>query len=137
MIGYLDSSVLMRIVLNQKGRLHEFSKLKRPISSKVLKTECLRTLDRARLARLLTEKEHYTAVGELYDSMDCIEWIQVSDKVLDKAGSNFAVSLGTLDAIHLCSAILWREQTSTDCVFLTHDNTLKKAAILAGFTVLG
>src|SRR5580658_5736899 len=128
MIGYVDSSVLLRLLLNQPKPLPEFSKLKRPIASKVLKTECLRTLDRFRRSALLTEDEHLTALNELYDCLDSVEWIEVSDRVLDKAGSYFPLSLGTLDAIHLSSALIWREGTGNDCVFLTHDTVLQKAA---------
>jgi predicted nucleic acid-binding protein len=137
MIGYLDSSVLLRVLLNQAGRLREFSRLTRPVSSKLLKTECLRALDRARLNRLLTEDEHLTALKELHEALESVEWIEVSSKVLDRAGGGFPVSLGTLDAIHLSSAILWREQAGADCAFLTHDSALQKAALAAGFTVLG
>jgi predicted nucleic acid-binding protein len=137
MIAYLDSSVLLRVLLNQPKSLSEFSKLTRPITSKILRTECLRTLDRFRRANLLTEDEHLSVLKEFHECLDSVEWIGVSDRVLERAGSYFPLSLGTLDAIHLSSALLWKEQTSMDCKFLTHDLVLKKAASAAGFQVLG
>ena len=137
MIGYLDSSVLLRLLLKQPHSLPEFTKLKRPIASKLLRTECLRSLDRFRRADLLTEEEHLASLQQFYDCIDSLEWIEISDRVLDRAGSYFPLSLGTLDAIHLSSAMLWKEQTESDCHFLTHDTVLQKAASASGFIVLG
>lgn len=137
MIAFLDSSVLMRALLNQPNALPEFGQITSPVASKLLRVESLRTLDRLRVRGLLTEVEFLRATEELRDSTSAIEWIEVTDSVLDRAGGNFAVALGTLDAIHLCSALLWREQTHTEMTFLTHDETLGRAARSLGFRVLG
>jgi hypothetical protein len=45
--------------------------------------------------------------------------------------------LGTLDAIHLATALLWRENTGSDLVMATHDGSLALAARAAGFRVIG
>ena len=37
-------------------------------------------------------------------------------------------ALGTLDALHLASAMLWRERRSTDLIFATHDPQQARAA---------
>lgn len=137
MIGYLDSSVLLRALLNQKGKLGELSQLKRPIASRLLKTECLRTLDRLRTLGSLSEDEFITAVEDLYEVLESIEFIEITDIVLERAGNSLPVALGTLDAIHLVSAILWREQFHESLTFLTHDVALAKAAIVQGFQVIG
>jgi len=137
MTGYLDSSVLLRVLLNQPNKLESFSTLRRPVASKLLRTECLRSLDHLKSEGLLSEEEHLTALSELYDGFDSVEWVDVSDKVLRRAGEPFAVSLGTLDAIHLSSALLWRDETSLECYFLTHDLALQKAARASGFHVMG
>src|SRR4051812_19196679 len=110
MIGYLDSSVLLRILLNQPGRLAQFSQLERPIASRLLKAECLRTLDRLRCQSFLDEAEYIQAVDEFYSGLDSVELVVISDAVLDRCAGSFAVPLGTLDAIHLVSALIWKEQ---------------------------
>ena len=137
MIAYVDSSVLMRALLGQPNALPDFSRIERPIASKLLKAECLRTLDRMRVRGLLTESEFIKASEELRDSINAIEWIEIADVVLDRVGGSFAVPLGTLDAIHLSSAALWREHTRIDLNFLTHDETLGRAARALGFHVSG
>ena len=137
MTGYLDSSVLLRALLNQPGALAEFSNLRTPVSSKLLKTECLRTLDRSRVLGLLEEDEYLKAVNELYDGLDSVELIEISDAILERSGGSFSVALGTFDAIHLSSALAWREQAGISPTFLTHDEILGRAAQALGFQVLG
>lgn len=137
MIAYVDTSVLMRYLLGQPNTLAEFVKVDRPIASKLLKVEGLRTLDRLRTRGFLQEKEFVRAAEELRDSIDAVEWIEISDAILDRVGGNFAISLGTLDAIHLSSAMLWRERAKLELHFLTHDETLGRAARSLGFQVLG
>lgn len=137
MIAYVDTSVLMRYLLGQPNTLAEFVRIDRPIANKLLKVEGLRTLDRLRTRGLLLEKEFVRAAEELRDSIDAVEWVEISDAILDRVGGNFAIALGTLDAIHLSSAMLWRERAKLDLHFLTHDETLGRAARSLGFQVLG
>jgi hypothetical protein len=46
-------------------------------------------------------------------------------------------ALGTLDAIHLASAALWRENQGTEIAMATHDEALATAARASGFSVIG
>ena len=45
--------------------------------------------------------------------------------------------LGTLDAIHLATALLWKEFEHTELVMATHDRALATAAQAHGFTAIG
>jgi hypothetical protein len=45
--------------------------------------------------------------------------------------------LGTLDAIHLTTAVLWRETSDHEFVFATHDVALATGARAHGFRVIG
>lgn len=137
MIAYIDSSILMRALLCQPNALSEFSRIDRPIASKLMKVECLRTLDRMRLRGLLSESEFIKANEDLRDSINAVEWVEIADVVLDRVCGSFAVPLGTLDAIHLSSAVIWREHFRIELHFLTHDETLGRAARALGFQVLG
>lgn len=47
------------------------------------------------------------------------------------------MSLGTLDAIHLATALLWRERESADILMATHDGALAVAARASGLRVVG
>ena len=46
-------------------------------------------------------------------------------------------NLGTLDAIHLASALLWKDAMSIDPVMATHDGALGIAAHAHGLQVIG
>ena len=49
MTAYLDSSVVLRIVLWEVGALREWRAVQRGVASALVELECLRTLDRLRL----------------------------------------------------------------------------------------
>lgn len=137
MIAYLDSSVLLRIILNQEPKLKEFTQIEKAVTSKILKTECLRAIDRINLTDFLTEQDYLQALELLYENFDKIEFIDVSDLLLNRACISLPFPLGTLDAIHLVSAIYWQEKNKYDLKFLTHDMNLGKVAKINGFQVLG
>ena len=49
MIAYVDSSVLLRVVLGQRDALKEWGRVTRGVASALAEVECLRTLDRLRV----------------------------------------------------------------------------------------
>jgi hypothetical protein len=49
MIAYVDSSVLLRVALGQSNALPNWRQIERGVSSALITTESLRTLDRVRL----------------------------------------------------------------------------------------
>jgi hypothetical protein len=49
MIAYIDSLVLLRVAPGQANALKQWSSVERGVSSALISTESLRTLDRARL----------------------------------------------------------------------------------------
>ncbi|MGA7570213.1 MAG: hypothetical protein WCA80_05345, partial [Candidatus Aquilonibacter sp.] len=57
MIAYIDASVLLRVALEQPNALTEWPQIERGVSSALLSTECLRTLDRLRLRTDLDDAE--------------------------------------------------------------------------------
>ena len=85
----------------------------------------------------LSEKEFVKACEELYQVLDTIELIEINESILNRVCGSFSVALGTLDAIHLSSAILWTERTKLDLKFFTHDESLGRAARSLGYSVFG
>jgi predicted nucleic acid-binding protein len=57
MIAYVDASVLLRVVLRQPNALPEWAQIDRGVSSALVTTESLRTLDRLRLRAQLSDSE--------------------------------------------------------------------------------
>lgn len=132
---YVDTSVLLRVVLGEPGRLRAWSRIRHAASSELIRVECLRTLDRARLAGLLADDEvadRRSAVDELLVSFDKIV---LDRRVLRSAAEPLPTTLGTLDAIHLASARALRIR-EPELRFATHDDALAIAARAVGFTVI-
>lgn len=69
--------------------------------------------------------------------IESLELVEVDGIVLDRAAQPMLTELGTLDAIHLASALLWKEARRLDPVMATHDAALGLAAHAHGLKVLG
>ncbi|MGH7594149.1 MAG: PIN domain-containing protein [Gemmatimonadales bacterium] len=137
MIAYVDASVVLRVVLGQPGRLAEWKTITTGVASALVELECLRTLDRLRLEEQLTEAQLIAARGSVYQVTDAFEVVEPSSMVLRRAAQPLPIPLGTLDAIHLASAMLWTDQSDRRLVMTTHDRALAIAARASGLRVLG
>ena len=137
MIAYVDSSVLLRIALGQPNALSDWNKIDRGVSSALITTESLRTLDRLRLRAGLADTEIAIRRAAILDLIASLELVEIDAVVLDRAAQPMPTELGTLDAIHLASAILWKEALGVDLTMTTHDIALGLAAKAHGFRVLG
>lgn len=137
MIAYLDSSVLLRVVLGQPNALPEWSAIEAGVVSTLVEVECLRTLDRLRLLQGLSDEVLAMRREGVYRLLDAGEMIDPTRPVLSRAAQPLPTALGTLDAIHLAAAILRREQRQADLVMATHDEALATAAKASGFRVIG
>ena len=137
MIPYVDSSVLLRIVLGQREHLPEWETIERGVTSALTEVECLRTLDRHRLRSLMTDEQIADRREVLFRSLRDVDVVELDRMVLARAAQPFATVLGTLDALHLATALLWRDREAPDLVFATHDGALAIAARAHGMRVVG
>ena len=137
MIAYIDSSVLLRVALGQPNALPEWRDVERGVSSALIRTESLRTLDRVRLRVNLSDIEVARRRATILALIDSLELVEIDSGVLDRAAQPMPTELGTLDAIHLASALLWKDAVGLDAVMATHDQALGLAAQAHGLKVLG
>ena len=137
MIAYVDSSVLLRKVLRQPGSLREWAAIRTGVASALAETECLRSLDRLRLRAGLSDKELARRREAVFRLLESIEVVEVTAPVLARAAQPLPTELGTLDAIHLATALLWREHRGGDIVMAPHDGALGTAARACGLAVVG
>ena len=132
---YVDASVVLRHIFGQADALARWPDIERPISSELLRVECLRTLDRARV-RGLTDALFADRRAVALQLLDSIRLIPMTSAVLNRAGEPFPTSIGTLDAIHLATAVLAQSEIQ-GLALTTHDDQLGLAARAMGFEVLG
>jgi uncharacterized protein len=137
MTAYLDSSVLLRIVLRHAEALKEWGAIRHGVASAMVEVECLRTLDRLRLRAGVADREIALRRETVFRLLEAVEVVQPTRAVLARAAQPQPTELGTLDAIHLATAMLWREGTATDLVMATHDVALGTAVRASGLRVVG
>ncbi len=133
---YVDSSVLLRVVLNERGALREWRRITRPLASELIHPECRRTIDRARIRDRLGDDLVAQQRADLLEVLHSFDIVPLDGVVLERAAEPFPTLVGSLDAIHLATALLLRAQVADLC-FATHDGELATAARAMGFRVLG
>ena len=94
MIAYVDSSVLLRIALGQNNALREWGQIERGVSSTLISTECLRTLDRVRLRAKLSDIEIARLRATLLALIGSLELVEVDTIILDRAAQPFGLGVG-------------------------------------------
>ena len=137
MIAYVDSSVLLRVVLRQRDALKEWRRLTQGVASALVEVECLRTLDRLRGSRELTDEMIAQRRAAVYRLLEAMVIVEVSYPVLARAAQPLPTALGTLDAIHLATALLCKEHAGMDLSMATHDEALASASKACGLRVIG
>jgi predicted nucleic acid-binding protein len=136
-IAYVDSSIILRLVLAEPKTLQEWPEIHQGVTSALAEVEVLRTLDRVRFSAPTLDPQELAARREAaFRVLEGLETVEITRGVLARAAQPLPTPLGTLDAIHLVSAMGWREQFEP-LVFATHDLALAAAARASGFTVVG
>jgi predicted nucleic acid-binding protein len=136
-IAYVDTSVLLRVVLREPGALDDLRSYDSLVSTELIAVESARTIDRLRLQRSLTMEEAAARVRAVNDWLEAIDLVLVRPAVLNRASEPMPMPLGTLDAIHLATALIWRDRVGSLPTMATHDTALGLAAQAFGFEVRG
>ncbi len=128
MIAYLDSSAVLRYLLRAEGAVTGFFSWDEAFASELLRVECRRTFHRLRLAGEIDDRL-FAELIRLYEEIQgMITVVRMNGSILERAAEAFPVNLGTLDAIHLSTALLWKAERKAEKVLFTHDEALKTAA---------
>ena len=137
MKAYLDSSVVLRVVIGQANRLDAWDEIEHAVTSALTEVECLRTLDRLRLRGGIDASALAVRREAVYRLLGAMEVVEIGRAVLARAGQPYSTPLGTLDAVHLSTALLWADHSDTPPVIATHDKELAIAARGSGLAVVG
>lgn len=136
MNAYVDASVVLRIVLGEPDPVPAWGSIDVAVSSELVRLECLRTIDRARVHGSLADEVVAQQRAAVVDIIDRFDLVPVTTSVLERASQPFPTMIGSLDAIHLASALTVSEAYG-GLVLLTHDRGLAMAARAMGFAVEG
>lgn len=137
MIAYLDTCALLRLALGEPGALEQLRSADALVSSELLAVESLRTIDRLRLQGALSLEEaadHRVMVAEWLEAVDLV---MLQRPILARTSEPFPTTLGTLDALHLATVLVWRDRMRQELLVATHDRELALAARSFGLEVVG
>lgn len=140
MIAYVDSSIVLRIVLREPGALAEWPHITLGVTSTLTRVEAARTMDRNAILGSATEVALLEKRAEIADILRRVDHVALDEAVLEEASRPLPLVLGTLDAIHLASAVLYRDSQppgAPPLLFATHDAQLARAARAMHFEVIG
>lgn len=124
--AYLDASALVRLVVPEcesSALRAELTGWPRRVSSALTRAELVRACARVDPA----------ARDRARDLLEGLSLVSVTDRVLDEAARVSPVSLPTLDAIHVATALVLREALGA---LITYDDRLTDAATRARLPVL-
>lgn len=135
MLGYADTSVVLRYLFKEPNAFEDWESLDGVLSCSLLNIECLRAIDQLRLQQKLTDEEVALKVVGLKDIHSLMTQIPLENKILNRAAEPFPTIVSTLDAIHLAAALYLRENVESNIIFLTHDIQQRRAAQALQFEV--
>lgn len=107
------------------------------VASALVEVECLRTIDRLRFRAGISDDTMVERREAVYNLLGEAEIVEPTHAVLRRASQPFPTPLGTFDAIHLATALMWSELTQNEIVMATHDVALGAAARASGLRVVG
>jgi predicted nucleic acid-binding protein len=136
-IAYLDTSALLRLVLREPGALRELRSAAALVSSELLAVESLRTIDRLRLQGALSVDQAALRRQMVTEWLEAVDLVLLQRPVLARASEPLPTPLGTLNALHLATALVWRDRMHQPLVMATHDLDLALAARSFGMEVIG
>jgi predicted nucleic acid-binding protein len=137
MIVYLDTSVILSRFLGQPNMLSSWGGWKSAYTSVVTRVEYLRTMDRLRLQGLIDDEARVELQTRFESLWRALCRVPLAEPILTRAAQPFPTVLGTLDALHLASALAARSDIPGEITLLTHDEQLGRAASALGFSVVG
>jgi predicted nucleic acid-binding protein len=134
---YVDSSIILRRLRRESAPLRAWGEWHRAYASVLLRVEIFRIIDRIRLSGRLDDRGIVEMLGDARAMLESIALVPVSDPILERASESFLTTLGTLDAVHLATALRLVQTSEIKMTFLTHDAELATAARSMNFVVEG
>lgn len=136
---YIDTSTYLKLFQKENGsaEARKLVKENKLLSSAILTSESFSTFSRRRQGKEIDEKIFDRLVNRVKKDMPYIEMIRVTDDVLKKTEEVALRSTAlALDAIHIASALSFRELTGIDLTFVTSDKKQKEVAKSEGLKTL-
>lgn len=132
---YCDTSAFLKLYVKEKGSVEarDFARKNRLLSSGILLTECYSALSRKKEMGEIEEDAFKDLAKRLKNDAKRLETITLSEEVLQQAEEiALNTSARALDALHIASALIFREHSRFDLSFLTSDEKQGKVTKALG-----
>jgi uncharacterized protein len=133
----VDSSVLLRKLFGESETLAEWSAIESAYASRLVPVEVGRVIDRCRLMNRIDDDDVVALHREFRRLVRSMDVLALSEDILRRAAEAMPTVLGTLDAIHLATALELSRHVESPLVLATHDVQLARAARAFGVDVVG
>ncbi len=137
MKAIVDSSVLLRKLFGESETLTEWSDIKTAYACRLVPVEVGRVIDRCRLMHQIDDDDVAALHQEARRLLRSIDVLALSEGILRRAAEAMPTVLGTLDAVHLATALEVSRHVEAPLVLATHDVQLARAARAFGLDVVG
>jgi predicted nucleic acid-binding protein len=138
--AYFDTSALIKRYVRERGSTRVVSLLHRhdTLSSAITPVEIMSALSRKKREREISENDFAATVSRVQSERKRWELIEAGETVLTRAEEivQGAVSLRTLDAIHVASWMVFQAVSSIQIPFVTGDGRQRDAANSLGLDVI-
>ena len=134
MVAYLDSSLALRHMLRGEITISQALACDRTVSSELMEIECRRVIQRCRLQGELDDEGVLKATERLEKLLNGMYLLSLSSAVKKRAMEAFPVSIKTLDALHLASALALAEKSGGEKpLIFSHGTGMNRCAKVLGF----
>jgi predicted nucleic acid-binding protein len=129
--------VVLRKLYGEPEGLAEWPRIREAYASRLLPVELGRVIDRTRLAGDIDDDQVEHLQRESRRLLRSVEVVALSERILARAAGPMPTSLGTLDALHLATALELAAARAPALVVATHDRALARAARASGLPAVG
>lgn len=136
--AYFDTSTLVKRYVRERGSLEAERLLRkyRFLSSSIMPVELLSALTRRHGQRELSEPDYTAILSRIKQDRAFWELVEITPAVLAKAEEAvLSMRVRALDAIHLASAVIFKDFTGASIPFITSDEPQFAAAQRCGLDV--
>ncbi|MFW6261208.1 MAG: PIN domain-containing protein [Spirochaetota bacterium] len=140
MVAYLDTSVVLQHILRGDIAIRHAFAVGRVVTSELTRIESCRVIHRYRLHGDLDDDGLVAATDRLDAVLAGVAVADLSRAVRTRAMGSFPVVVGTLDALHLATALLYAESyldsaANEQVLVFSHDVAMNRCAAALGFPV--
>ena len=133
MVAYLDSSLVLRALLQGDSGIDQVWTLSDIFSSELLAVECRRAIFREHLQQKLDDEKMLDLFHRLHAILARLQILELDAAIKRRAGEAFPVHVKTLDAMHLATALAVAQEYPDQVVAVfSYDAGMNRAAKVLG-----